>query len=261
MQFHKLFPKLTIALMLGLFSTTFTSCNDDDDDPWMIIQVGAYNIDYNAEGYWSKCYQTNPVAELNLGPVNFSHTATTNDWGESWYGFCPSRSTDNENYPASERWMHQWGSITGGDWQDLGAGYMLAFWDVSENTFSVPANPSLKISLKGGESFRPSALSITNTAYAYYTMLEGSDFSEPFDETSWTTVTFIGVKNGAKTGQVTAYLAKGTNIIDKWVNVGLGELGTVDYIYCQMASSDHGQHGMNTPAYFCMDNFMFEVAK
>ncbi len=255
MKLNKLLSMLIAGVMVGSVSTTMTSCDNDDDDNWYIVQVGAaYNISYNAEGYWDKCYQTDPVAKLTLGPVEFSHDAKTSEWGGSWKGFCPSRSTDNKNYPADDRWMYQWGSITGGDVQGAGVGYMLACWDVQEDTRSIPANPSLKISMTNGIQFTPGACVITNTAYAYYTMKEGNSFSEPFDALSYMQVNFIGVLNGRQTGHVTFYLARDGKILDKWTTVDLSALGKVDYIYCQMESSDSGQWGMNTPAYFCLDN-------
>jgi hypothetical protein len=43
--------------------------------------------------------------------------------------------------------------------------------------------------------------------------------------------------------------------IDKWTYVDLTEFGKVDAIFFTLTSSDNGDYGMNTPAYFCMDNF------
>ena len=236
-------------------SISLSSC-DDKSDNWFFLQVGSYQVSYNADGYWTDCYKTNPVATLNLGPVLFSHSAEDSEWGGSWKGFCPSQSTDNKEYPSSERWMHQWASVTGTDANGFESGYMLACWDVQEPLDKIPADPCLKISLIGGNTFTPATIDITNSAYAYYTMLKGSDYSDPFDALSETAVHFIGVKNGVKTGTVKAYLAKNGSVVDKWVTVDLTGLGNVDYIYCQMESTDTGMYGMNVPAYFCMDNLM-----
>lgn len=261
-KFKKFFTSLAVITTIWSMSSTLTSCNDDDDfsDNWYFVQIGSVaGITYNTDGYWDKCYQTDPVATLKVGQVYFSHSASLSDWGGSWKGFCPSRSSDNDNYPSAERWEHQWASITGGSPQGVGNGYMLACWDVSEDTYSIPDDPSLKIWFDGGNAFEPLGVSITNTAYAYYTMKDGSDFSSPFDKTSYTLVKFIGVRNGRQTGEVTTYLAYKGQILDKWTNVDLSSLGEVDYIYCQMESSDSGQWGMNVPAYFCLDNLIMNV--
>ena len=255
MKLKKQLSVLASIALAGAMGAFVTSCDDKADD-WFILSVGSYQIDYNKEGYWTKCYDTNPVATLNLGPVLLSHTAEASEWGGSWQGFCPSRSDDNADYPASERWMHQWASITGTDSNDYVSGYLLACWDVAEPLNTIPANPSLKISMIGGNSFNPATVDITNSAYAYYTMLNGSDFSEPFDALSETIVHFVGVKNGQKTGAVKAYLARNGKILDKWTTVDLTPLGNVDYIYCQMESTDTGAWGMNVPAYFCLDTLM-----
>jgi hypothetical protein len=43
-------------------------------------------------------------------------------------------------------------------------------------------------------------------------------------------------------------------IVDEWTWVDLSSLGAVDSLSFTLTSSDVGQFGMNTPAYFCMDN-------
>ena len=44
-------------------------------------------------------------------------------------------------------------------------------------------------------------------------------------------------------------------IINDWRYVDLSGLGKVKTIGFEMSSSDTGDWGMNTPAYFCFDNF------
>jgi hypothetical protein len=43
-------------------------------------------------------------------------------------------------------------------------------------------------------------------------------------------------------------------IIKEWKWVDLTSLGNVDSLVFAMSSSDVGQYGMNTPAYFCIDD-------
>ena len=252
----RLLSKIAILAAVAAITPVLNSC-DEESEEWFQISVADYTIDYNIEGYWASCYDTNPVATLKLCPVVFSHTAEASEWGGSWYGFCPSCSTDNDEYPADVRWQHQWAAITGTNPAGNENGYMLACWDVRETTTEIPANPSLKIALGNGHSFKPETIRLTNSAYAYYTMLRGSDFSAPFGKDSYLKINFIGVKDGQKTGTVVANLALGNVILDQWNTTELKSLGEVDYIYCQMESSDTGAWGMNTPAYFCFDDLTF----
>lgn len=42
-------------------------------------------------------------------------------------------------------------------------------------------------------------------------------------------------------------------IVDEWTYVDLSSLGQADSLSFTLSSSDNGQFGMNTPAYFCID--------
>jgi hypothetical protein len=72
-----------------------------------------------------------------------------------------------------------------------------------------------------------------------------------------------GYKNGIRTADsVDFYLAdyRFTDntkdyILKTWEWVDCGKLGLVDSIYFNLTSSDVGAFGINTPTYFCLDNF------
>jgi len=94
----------------------------------------------------------------------------------------------------------------------------------------------------------------TNNMYAYHSMTEGDDFTDPFDEDDWLEVTVTGLDaQGNETGSVSFYLAENGFIQDQWKWVNLDELNVVKTLKFSMASSDTGDWGMNTPAYFCID--------
>ena len=100
---------------------------------------------------------------------------------------------------------------------------------------------------------------VTNAASAYLSMLNGDDYAKKFDTGDWFKVTFIGKDvAGGETGRVDFYLAdfrEDAYIVSDWQWVDLSGLGQVARIDFDMSSSDSGQFGMNTPAYFCIDNF------
>ena len=54
--------------------------------------------------------------------------------------------------------------------------------------------------------------------------------------------------------QVPFYLAKGKNIIADWTYVDLSTLGKVDELHFALTGSRTGDYGLNTPAYFCIDD-------
>lgn len=109
---------------------------------------------------------------------------------------------------------------------------------------------------------------ITNSTYAYNSMRDGDAFAKKFggatgNDPDWFKLTVKGYANGLlTTDSVDFYLADfrdadntKDSILKDWRWVNLSSLGSVDSLEFSLSSSDVGNFGMNTPAYFCMDNF------
>ena len=122
---------------------------------------------------------------------------------------------------------------------------------------------------------------LTNTTYAYKSMAAGDQFARKFGDTTGTgsgttipqgsypdyfKVVIKGYKNGGlKTDSITAFLADFTStnnaqdyIVNSWKFISTSAIGEVDSIKFVMRSSDTGPYGINTPAYFAIDNFTIE---
>jgi hypothetical protein len=84
----------------------------------------------------------------------------------------------------------------------------------------------------------------------------GDAFAKKFGATDFFLLKIKGFKNGVNTDSVQHYLAQNGNISDTWSWVDLKPLGDVDSILFQLTSSDVGQFGMNTPAFFAIDNLV-----
>ncbi|MCC6370992.1 MAG: DUF4465 domain-containing protein [Bacteroidia bacterium] len=119
---------------------------------------------------------------------------------------------------------------------------------------------------------------ITNTTYAYKVIKNGNAFSRKFGDTTGTKsgttipqgaypdyfkVTAKGYKNGSmKPDSAVFYLAdyrfaNNTQdyVINTWEWFNTAALGSIDSVQFFMYSSDVGSFGMNTPAFFALDNF------
>jgi hypothetical protein len=107
----------------------------------------------------------------------------------------------------------------------------------------------------------------TNTTYAYLSMLEGDSFAKQFggvtgDDEDYFKLIIKGIDEmGEYTGTVDFYLADFRfednsldYIVDEWTWVDLTSLGDVIGLEFSLESSDAGDWGMNTPAYFAMDD-------
>ena len=109
---------------------------------------------------------------------------------------------------------------------------------------------------------------ITNSTYAFHTIKDGNQFSKKFGGESGTDKdTFVVRANGFSSGKATGFsdffLADyrfenqaDDYIVEDWTWWDLSALGEVDSLAFEFFSSDRGEHGLFTPKYFCMDNFL-----
>ena len=120
---------------------------------------------------------------------------------------------------------------------------------------------SLSITFNDGNLYTLNGMYLTNSPYPYYTNIYGDDFANPLtNEGDFFKVTAYGVKadNSVETAEfMLAEFKNGTlKQATEWTWWDLSSLGTIKEVYFTMESSDTGQWGMNTPAYFCIDRIM-----
>lgn len=109
---------------------------------------------------------------------------------------------------------------------------------------------------------------ITNSTYASYSLRDGDFVCKKFGGATGKDKDFFKLKIQKYYGGVLSndsvvfYLADYRSddstkdyIVKDWRWVDLSSLGNVDSLTFELISSDNGQFGMNTPAFFCMDNF------
>ncbi len=170
-------------------------------------------------------------------------------WG-AWSGFAYSRKTDTQ----TAGYTNQYSAITGG-------GHNSETYAVSYSTSGV----------KFDSVYAVSSIYVTNSTYAYLSMQNGDAFAKKFggdtgDDPDWFLLTIKGYNNGVFTDSVNFYLAdyrfddnSQDYIINEWTEVQLSSLGNIDSLSFSLNSSDVGQWGMNTPAYFCMDDIQLMI--
>ena len=116
-------------------------------------------------------------------------------------------------------------------------------------------------------------LYVTNSNYAYYSMLYGDTFAKKFggdtgNDPDWFILTITGKDtDGVATGTVDFLLAdyrfadnSEDYILDTWQYIDLSSLGTVKSIEFALSSSDTGDLGMNTPSIFALDSIEYTPA-
>jgi hypothetical protein len=182
------------------------------------------------------------VGQFTSGGVAFMNNYSL-EFG-SWEGF----SYSNVNDTTTPGYTNQFAASTGTAVSGAGNAYAVAYTFDEPATLSLPQATSL------------SGMYITNTTYAYLSMLDGDGFSKQFTPSDWFLLTIAGLNsNNQPTGApISFYLAQNGNIVNNWNWVSLSGLGknvrTLDFT---LSSSDNGEYGMNTPAYFAMDDLTY----
>jgi len=171
----------------------------------------------------------------------------------SWDGFAYSNITDT----TTSGFAAQYNAITGAG-QGGSPNYAVCFVGWSSLPTMILNTPGIV-----------DGLYVTNSNYAYYSMLYGDAFAKKFGgetggDRDWFMLTIKGRDaNGVTTGTADFYLADYSfensiddYIVDTWQYVDLSSLGIVKSIEFALSSSDTGDMGMNTPASIAIDTIV-----
>ncbi len=261
MEKHRTTPSLFAAACAAFFvsAAPLASYGQVDSEGWntevldfggLLEEAETFYVSSDAstlDGYYYR-------APLVLDGYRFSHY-----WADfSPYfggGFTYSNCTDTE----TPGYMNMSSYAGSGDGDDT---YLIAY--ASSYT---PAT----LARSDGSYFAPQQASFTNATYAALSILQGDGVGKKFGgddgiDPDWFRLVVRGYSQGLATGDtVVFYLADYRSddpgedyVVDDWTTVDLTPLGRVDSLTFELQSSDVGMWGINTPTYFCMDNFVVE---
>ena len=189
------------------------------------------------------------TSTFTSGDFKFENTYTIASWGSYSTGCSYSNITDNTTSGSG----NQYSNITG-------AG------DGSTQYGIVNITDKDRVFAANDMAFTPTSIRVTNDTYTYLSMLNGDAFAVQFGDVNNPSggedslvLSIYGLDvNLQRTDSVTIYLADFTNgntfLMNTWTTVDLTPLGSVYGLDFGLISSDNGTYGMNTPAYFAMDN-------
>ena len=205
-----------------------------------------------AEGsYWNG-------SDLSGGFVSslmfFGNSFNTN-YG-SWNGFAYSSVSDTN----TAGWANQYAVWTPGSDVSGEGSYAVGYdsaWD-EQDVITLPYATKVR------------GFYINNTTYAALSMINGDSYAKKFggssgDDPDWFKVTISGCDAASNVvGSTEFYLADyrfadntQDYVVSNWTWVDLSGLGSnVKSLHFALSSSDVGAWGMNTPAYFVMDNLV-----
>lgn len=238
-------------------------------------------IEYDANtGVWTNVYNDTDYFWLEFsvdgGTFMLSHLLSGESWGGSyWDGFTPAIGGDMTDYgqPGSTgSWTTNFGGCMAGGGAVITEGGVVA--DPAEPYFvcyaSIPWDPEMPIAaqvmfvdMQGNTEFEPVGVYVSNHPWPYYGCEHGDGFGRAFEEGDHFDLIAHGVTADKSEKTVELRLVEFVNgqlrAVNDWTFFDLSGLGKVESVYFTMNSTDVGDYGMNTAAYFCMDKFQVKA--
>ncbi|MEA3505737.1 MAG: DUF4465 domain-containing protein [Bacteroidota bacterium] len=209
------------------------------------------DIDLAGELFWNGSDETGGFISGNAYFIN-NYDATYN----SWDGFAYSKVTDNTTAGISNQYS-AYAGLGVNDSENYGVAY------VNSYTGSFPTVSFTNTT--EGEII--SGFYVTNNTYAALSMLNGDPYAKKFggedgNDPDWFKLTIRGIDaEGNYSDSLDFFLAdyrfennSKDYILDEWTWIDLTGLGEIIGLDFKLSSSDNGIFGMNTPAYFCIDD-------
>jgi hypothetical protein len=161
----------------------------------------------------------------------------------SWSGWSYSNVNDTRAAGTTNQYAAYTGTGVGGS-----GNYAVAYC-------SDPAFGGVLPTISIPDGMQVQSALFTNTTNAALSMLNGDQFAKKFGPSDWFDLTITGKDAGNHAlGTVEFYLAQNGSLVSTWQSVNLSSLSAAKTLVFSLTSSDTGAFGMNTPAYFAMDD-------
>ena len=199
------------------------------------------------ESFWADKSQENKSNQWTSGGYTFGSYNDTS-WGTSYiYETVVSNNKQTDGTDYNKPYQSTASGAKNGN------NYAVYYWSdyYKDNYTDVVLNEAATVS----------GFWVCNTTYTAYAVKYGYNPSKIFGQGDYFKLTMTGYDaNGEVTGTVDQMLVDCTvadnwTYVNDWRWVDLTSLGNVKSIKFSMSSSDTGNFGINTPLYFCMDDF------
>jgi hypothetical protein len=273
----RLIRSLTLAGLMALAGRTAVADTVVDFDDLVLAPESSWSGPDPDGQVVSGPYGDEVVGRFTSRGVSFDNRYDTT-FG-SWSGFAYSNRTDN----TTAGFTNPLSAFTGTGHGPGADNYGVAFGsdDLLPTVFDPePFDPTDASMLQALPSFTLPAgtavagMYVTNTTYAALTMLLGDDFSKKFGGPSghdpdWFKLTAYGTDASGRPlrAAVELYLADfrfdddaSDYVVSDWRYLDLSPLAGAREIHFNLSSSDVGLYGMNTPAFFAVDDIRLRSA-
>ena len=270
---------------------TYDSQGNIVNDPWPTpFNSSGFDLDGVAIINGGTPYSTSDFNDLSLdhashwdgsdgsGKFTSGNVEYVNNYNPdyfSWSGFAYSNDTNN----TSTDYTNQFSAMTKGGMdadENFGTNYGVAYVasDFMSGTYDPIPSEANFVGPEDEALYYVNGLYVTNATLPYLSMLNGDAYAKKFggetgNDPDWFKLMIYGIdEDGNNTDTVEFFLAdyrfednSSDYIVSDWQWVELSSLGAVKGLRFFLQSSDRGDYGMNTPAYFCIDNLYLKNAK
>ncbi len=254
-----------------LFPTPFASGGFDLEALGLIHTGKSYRVSHFEDlGLAPGSYENGAGLDGGFSSGAFAFWNNYNAEWNSWSGWAYSNLADTE----TPGFGNQFSAYAGGgmanreEEDDLFAVGTIGVDWVGGSNSPLPN----RIVMEDQVAHRVSGMYVTNSTYAALSMKQGDSFAKKFGgadgkDADWFKLVIWGIREeGDRTDSIEFYLADFRfeedsldYIVDTWQWVDLWSLGEVMALEFILLSSDVGPFGMNTPAFFCLDQLRVEA--
>jgi len=241
-----MFLRFRFVFLAMILPCVCVSCHKEKEDPYDVL------VDFQNTTFPDGLKYKNDSGEAGVfteGIVSFQNSYEYDgEWDYSyWYGFAYSKM---HNVTLFDYATNEFSAYVPGDSPEniFMAGF-ISVWDA----------PSITVTFN--QPVKDLSFDVANNTLAALAM-KGEDpnhFAREFEEGDLFELT-ITVTSTDGTEIIAINLGEGTQITNVWNPVKV-ETGNITKLEFSLSSTDNGEWGMNTPAYFCIDNIKARTVK
>ena len=228
-----------------------SSCKKDEEKT---IIIDFEELDPGTDGFWNG---SGGEGGFVSGMAFFPNNYISGEYS-SWSGFSFTNHTDTK----TEDWTNMYSAIPGSG-EDLSEMY---------STYYYSSYSGLPDTILFEEPVMVKSISVANTTYAYYSMLNGDIYAKKFggedgNDPDWFRLVITALDNHARSVTTyNIYLADFRNenntldyISNVWNKIDMSASGFISGLTFMIESSDTGVNGVNTPTYVSIDNIELKL--
>lgn len=271
---HRIALKTTKAGVVEMYSYTTTVAYTKELHSTLDLSKIELTLPTVDGSIWSNTFTAN--TKLETSPFIFNHLVSNYDGVNYWSGFTVSNSTDKKNQKEAFA-TNMYGTMAetvsrNKEGKTINNPFIVA------NTQTVPAdikkgtvididNTLTVIELTDAkdlaQKFIPEEMFIAINPYTYYSVTKGDGFGKKFEKGDFYNIHIFALNENKEVineKPIVKYLVDFTKKVEAidttWQSIDLAELGEAKYLVFYADSSDKGDYGINTPAYFTINKLV-----